>query len=88
MWKAIVEPVACGLHSTGYAHKVVNGDRSITVTHHEHQNFDHIVTTPISRFYVQQYGVGRREPDLTPHPEAIAVAAALNNLAFPIGNRD
>lgn len=80
MWEARVVPVSVGLEETGYAHQVVNGRRTITVTHHSHRNFDHIHTEP-SQFgypYVKSTGIGRRPPDLTPHAEALAVAAALN----------
>lgn len=76
-WKVIVEPVSLGLETTGYAHMVVKGSRSITVTHHTHQNYDHIITRNIDGLVLQE-GVGRREPDLTPHPEAVAIANALN----------
>jgi len=58
----------------------VNGSRTITVTHHSHQNYNHIVTRQLGNGYVEQEGVGKRKPDLTPHPEAVAVANALNAL--------
>lgn len=82
MWEAVVVPVSFGLEETGYAHQVVNGSRTITVTHHRHQNYDHIVSHNIGNGYVRSEGVGKREPDLTPHPEAVAVAAALNALTI------
>jgi hypothetical protein len=79
-WKIEVVPVAHGLEYTGYAHKVVNGTREITVAHHEHRNYEHIHTEPsqLGHLYVKRVGVGRREPDLTPHPDAVKIAAALN----------
>lgn len=79
-WKAIVTPSSQGLETTGYAHKAVKGNREITVTHHWHQNYDRIDKKLIDRSLYEFTGVGRREPDLTPHPEAIAVADALNAL--------
>ena len=80
MWTVQVVAVSCGLRETGYAHQVVNGDRTITVTHHTHQNYAYIHKQDLDRTYCRWTGVGRREPDLTPHPEAIAVANALNAL--------
>jgi hypothetical protein len=82
-WTTRVIPVSIGLHETGYAHQVVNGDREITVTHHTHRNYDHIHEEKLDRYYSRWTGIGPREPDLTPHPEAVAVAAALNVLAQP-----
>jgi hypothetical protein len=83
MWEPRVVPVSIGLETTGYAHQVVNGERVITVTHHEHQNYAVIHTEPseLGHPYVKRVGIGRREPDLTPDPEAVAVANALNDLA-------
>ena len=83
MWKAVVVPSSIGLETTGYAHKAVNGSREITVTHHWHQNYDHIVKRELGNGYVEAKGVDRRKPDLTPHPEAIAVACALNTHCPP-----
>jgi hypothetical protein len=79
-WEPKVVAVSIGLDETGYAHMVVNGSRTITVTHHRHQNYDHIVTRQLGNGYVEQTGVGKRKADLTPHPEAVAVASALNSL--------
>jgi hypothetical protein len=86
-WEARVIPVSIGLETTGYAHQVVNGNREITVTHHTHRNYDHIHSEPsqLGYPYEKQSGIGRREPDLTPHPEAIAVANALNALEATTG---
>jgi len=78
-WKTQVVPVSIGLEVTGYAHQVVRGDRTITVTHHEHRNFDHIHKEDVGGGYVRKKGIGRREPDLTPHPEAVLIANALNS---------
>jgi hypothetical protein len=80
-WKPQVVRVSVGLESSGYAHQVTNGDRVITVAHHEHRNYDHIHTEPseLGRVYVKKVGVGRRDPDLTPHPDAVKIAAALNS---------
>jgi len=80
MWEVRVVPVSVGMEETGYAHQVVKGSRSITVTHHTHRNYDHIARRSLGNGYSQFTGVGRREPDLTPHPEAVAVANALNAL--------
>ena len=82
-WTTRVIPVSVGLEETGYAHQVVSGDREITVTHTTHQNYDHIHAERLDRFYVRLVGIGRREPDLTPHPEAEIIAAALNGLTLP-----
>jgi hypothetical protein len=80
-WEAKVVPSSIGLDYTGYAHMAVNGSRTITVTHHSHQNYDHIVTRDIGNGLVESRGVGKRKPDLTPHPEALAVVNALNAMA-------
>lgn len=86
MWIAQVIPVSIGLEETGYAHQVANGSRTITVTHHTHRNYDHIVTRDLGNGYVEQKGVGKRKPNLTPHPEAVAVADALNAYAVTSHN--
>lgn len=77
-WAIKVVPVSIGLQKTCYAHQVVKGHRSITVTHHTHQNYDYIHKTQIERSLFESTGIGRREPDLTPHPEAVCIMNALN----------
>jgi hypothetical protein len=78
MWTPRVICVSVGLDESGYAHQVVNGNRQITVTHHTHRNYDCIDTKDIGGGYVRRTGIGRREPDLTPHPECFVIANALN----------
>lgn len=82
MWETKVIVASVGLEETGYAHQVVKGPRTITVSHHSHRNYDHIVTRQLGNGYVEQRGVGRREPDLTPSPEAMVIADALNMLGI------
>lgn len=77
-WTTRVIPVSIGLEETGYAHQVVNGHREITVTHHTHRNWEHIHEVRLPDGLYQRTGMCRREPDLTAHPDAVKIAAALN----------
>lgn len=77
-WTTRVICVSVGLEESGYAHSRPDGRREITVTHHTHRNYDHIHVEPIDRTYGRFIGIGPRKPDLTPHPEAVVIANALN----------
>ncbi len=80
MWTPKVECVSVGLAESGYAHQVVHADgRAITVTHHTHRNYDHIHVEALIGGRVRRTGIGPREPDLTPHPDAVKIANALNS---------
>ena len=84
-WTVKVELCAISTEVNSYAHKVTNGWRDITVAYHDHQNYDFIHTEERPGSIVKKTGLGPRKPDLTPHPEAIAVARALNELDQPRG---
>lgn len=75
-WTTRVIPAALGLKRTGYVHQVTIGGMDYTVAHHSHQNYDHIHKEDIGGGYARSIGIGRREPDLTPHPDARLIAAA------------
>ena len=79
-WTTRVIPSSYGLRETSYAHQVICDGREITVRHTSHKNYDHIITRKLDREYVENTGVGYRQPDLTPHPEAVAIAKCLNEL--------
>lgn len=78
-WTTRVIPVSSSLYETGYAHEVVNDDgREITVWHHRHRNYEHIHEERLGGGYVRHTGIGPIPPDLTPHPDAVKIANALN----------
>ena len=80
MWTPKVKCVSVGLEESGYAHVVRHDDgREITVTHHTHRNYDHIHEQGLGCGHVRYTGVGPRKPDLTPHPDAVKIADALNS---------
>lgn len=83
-WKIVVEPVSHSLKETGYAHQVMipGNYLPVTVAHHQHTNWDHIYTERFCGDYVRQTGEGSRPPDLTPHPDAVLIAAAPDLLAI------
>lgn len=80
-WSVEVIRCSMGLEYTGYAHKVKIGIHDYVVAFTEHKNYEHIHTEDIGNGYVRQTGIGPREPDLTPHPDAILIAAAPEMLA-------
>ena len=82
-WTTRVTQSSHGLESSGYAHEVVVPGHllPITIVHTWQQNYDHIHTEPLGDGYVRQTGIGRRKPDLTPHPLALLIAATPDLLA-------
>jgi len=80
LWKIEVVPVSHGLEETGYAHRLVSEDgHKITVAHHRHKNYDYIHVEKLPCGGCRRTGYGPRAPDLTPHPYAVKIAAALNS---------
>ncbi|MEN8198079.1 MAG: methyltransferase [Pseudomonadota bacterium] len=77
-WETRVIPASGGLECTGYAHQIVKGGREYTVAFSDHQNWDYIHKEKLPDGYVRSVGIGKREPDLTPHPDARRIVAAVN----------
>lgn len=81
-WTIAVKPVSHSLEVTGYAHQVMipGNCLPLTVAHHTHRNWNHIHTERLCNGHVRYTGHGARQPDLTPHPDAFLIAAALDLL--------
>lgn len=75
-WTTKVICCSVSLERTGYAHQVVIGNCEHTVAHTDHENWEYIHREQLPDGYVRETGIGRREPDITPHPDACLAAAA------------
>lgn len=75
-WSVVVEPASVSIDETSYSHQVVIGKHTHTVAITTHQNYDAVHETPLWNGCSRFVGVGRRDPDLTPHPDARLIAAA------------
>jgi len=75
-WTVEVRAASVGLEETDYCHLVKKGIHEYSVACTTQKNFEHIVHKDLPNGYVESSGVGRIAHDLTPHPDAILIAAA------------
>lgn len=81
-WKTRVGPITSSMEQMSYGHEVVIGGKPWMVAITHQRPFDHIhKSDPHHDGIVTHTGIGRREPDLTPHPNARLIAAAPSMLA-------